>query len=53
MGNGWKKMCLQCRESGKVRYRTGEDTALGLNIPLEAATNKDAVASYQVGQRKQ
>ncbi|EWM24947.1 ubiquitin carboxyl-terminal [Nannochloropsis gaditana] len=38
---------LQCVESGKVRYGSKSDLFLRLMIPVEAATNRDAVLQHQ------
>lgn len=37
---------VQCSESKKVKYSHRSDTLLALNIPLEAATNKDEVSLF-------
>lgn len=33
---------------GAVSYKAGEDNVWALTVPIEAATNHDDVASYQV-----
>lgn len=40
---------LQCQASGAARYSQHEESYLALGIPLEAASNKDAVEAYKVG----
>lgn len=39
---------VQCSSSKKVKYTYRTDWLLPLNIPLEAAINKDEVAAYEV-----
>ncbi|GFR49487.1 hypothetical protein Agub_g11426 [Astrephomene gubernaculifera] len=43
---------LQCGESGAVSYRTTPSALLMLQVPLEAAVNSEAVASYRDRQAK-
>ncbi|KAF5272753.1 hypothetical protein FQA39_LY07780 [Lamprigera yunnana] len=38
---------VQCNESKKVKYTRRADNILALNIPLEAAINKDEVSAYE------
>ncbi|KAF7269329.1 hypothetical protein GWI33_017650 [Rhynchophorus ferrugineus] len=38
----------QCGQSKKVKYITKSETCLSLNIPMEAATNKEEVAAYEL-----
>uniref|UniRef100_A0A7S0NC19 Ubiquitin carboxyl-terminal hydrolase n=1 Tax=Hanusia phi TaxID=3032 RepID=A0A7S0NC19_9CRYP len=38
---------LQCKQSGKVKYTQSKEKQLSLLIPLDAATNKDEVQSYE------
>ncbi len=40
----------QCLETGAVRYMSRDEQWLGLDIPLEAATNKEEVEAYKVRQ---
>jgi len=41
---------LQCAETSMCSYQTREaDNTLGLDIPMEAATNQAEVAEYKVG----
>lgn len=43
---------VQCSESGRVSYKRDAPTnVLSLNVPLDAAANKDAVEEYQVAIR--
>ncbi|XP_050315105.1 ubiquitin carboxyl-terminal hydrolase 5 isoform X2 [Anthonomus grandis grandis] len=42
---------FQCGQSKKVKYLTRSEVCLGLNIPMDAAINKEEVAAYEV--RKQ
>ncbi|ENN80834.1 hypothetical protein HUJ04_003774 [Dendroctonus ponderosae] len=42
---------FQCGQSKKVKYLTRSEVCLGLNIPMEAAVNKEEVAAYEA--RKQ
>lgn len=37
----------QCEQSGKVRYERRQENTLSLPVPVEEATNKDAVAAYE------
>ncbi|KAI7836344.1 hypothetical protein COHA_009767, partial [Chlorella ohadii] len=43
---------IQCSETGRVAYKAGESSSLGLLIPMEAAENKSEVAQYQERQQK-
>ncbi|KAG2483306.1 hypothetical protein HYH03_017809 [Edaphochlamys debaryana] len=43
---------LQCSESGAVSYRNTPSSLLMLQVPLEAATNQEAVAEYRDRQAK-
>ncbi|XP_066148328.1 ubiquitin carboxyl-terminal hydrolase 5 [Euwallacea fornicatus] len=38
---------FQCNQSKKVKYLTKSDVCLGLNIPMDAASNKKEVAAYE------
>lgn len=38
---------VQCSESKKVKYTHRAETVFSLNIPLEAAINKEEVAAYE------
>lgn len=37
----------ECEQSSKVRYERRQENTLSLSIPVEEATNKDAVAAYE------
>lgn len=39
---------VQCSSSEKVKYTHRADTTLGLNIPLEAAINKEEVYEFHI-----
>ena len=40
---------VQCTETGRLSYRrTHDNFVLGLDVPLEAAVNKDALEGFQV-----
>lgn len=39
---------VQCSSSEKVKYTHRADTTLGLNIPLEAAVNKEEVHQFEI-----
>ncbi|XP_006818005.1 ubiquitin carboxyl-terminal hydrolase 5-like [Saccoglossus kowalevskii] len=43
---------IQCVQSGQVRYKKRDDYLLALPIPMEAATNKDEVAAFQVKKKE-
>jgi len=38
---------IQCNDSKQVRYTTNESNALSLSIPIESATNHEAVRKYE------
>lgn len=38
---------FQCSQSKKVKYLTRSEVCLGLNIPMDAAINKEEVAAYE------
>ncbi|XP_077998917.1 ubiquitin carboxyl-terminal hydrolase 5-like [Glandiceps talaboti] len=43
---------IQCTQSGQVRYKQRDDFLLALPIPLEAATNKDEVAAFELKKKE-
>lgn len=43
---------IQCSETGRVAYKQGVSTSLGLLIPMEAAENKSEVQQYEERQQK-
>ncbi|KAL4439029.1 hypothetical protein ABPG77_006966 [Micractinium sp. CCAP 211/92] len=43
---------IQCGETGRVAYKAGTSTCLGLQIPREAGVNKQEVAAYEERQAK-
>ncbi|KAK9828649.1 hypothetical protein WJX72_001313 [[Myrmecia] bisecta] len=43
---------IQCGESGRVSYKRSVSTLLGLDIPLEAATNKEELEEFQEREAK-
>lgn len=43
---------IQCTETGRVAYKAGASTCLGLRIPLEAAANQAEVAAFNERQQK-
>ncbi|KAL4452659.1 hypothetical protein ABPG75_008321 [Micractinium tetrahymenae] len=43
---------IQCTETGRVAYKPGTSTCLGLQIPREAGLNREEVATYEERQQR-